>query len=146
MNNLFDASNITGDYAFDHPLMVTMNHWYIRNDDDSETGPLRPAELLTMVRRGQVVAESMVRKGDSAWFAASKVGGLFEAADRPEVRHFCPYCNKPVAKPPTSCGACGMDLHHSVTQQVARQEAADRSGTATRSIRGWLQKKRLKKN
>lgn len=128
----------------DRPNCSPMNSWYIRNEDNTENGPLRPGELLALVRKGGVLPTTMLRKNDSAWFTASKVGGLFEAASRPEVRHFCPYCNKPVTKPPTSCVACGMDVYHSVEEQVSPEESADRSGTAKRSIKGWLKKKKLK--
>lgn len=45
-------------------------------------GPMTPQDLLEKVRLGEVTATSLVRKNDSKWFRADKVGGLFEAAFR----------------------------------------------------------------
>lgn len=121
-----------------------MNDWYVQNEDLTENGPLRPRELLRLVRMGEVTPETMIRKNDSAWFEATKVGGLFEAASQPEVRHLCPFCGKQIGKPPTSCADCGMHVRSSIKQAVTPEESADRSSTAKRSIKDWLLKKKIK--
>ena len=123
-----------------------MNEWYVRREDESEWGPLRPSELLSHVRTGEVSEETLIRKNDSAWFEAAKVGGLFEAAAKRPTRHHCPFCNHVIPPPPVTCVHCSMDVRNSVQREVPEEEEEpDRSNTATRSIKGWLKKKRLKK-
>ncbi len=71
-----------------------MTDWYVQHPDpeleEQFIGPLRPSELLKMVREGEVGPEHLLRKDDSAWFEAREVGGLFEAAMRPTICLFCP--------------------------------------------------------
>ncbi len=43
-------------------------------------GPLTNDELLGKVKRQEITADTQVRKGDSAWFPAQQVNGLFETA------------------------------------------------------------------
>lgn len=83
-----------------------MSEWYIQHDEDTEIGPLEPSELLDLVRKGRVTPDTLCRKGESAWFPASKVGGLFHAAHSNVVSYRCPYCNKSVGEPPTYCSCC----------------------------------------
>ena len=46
-----------------------MTHWFVQQGDSQEDlGPLRPSELLEMVRAGHVTSESMLKKDDSNWF------------------------------------------------------------------------------
>ena len=49
-------------------------------------GPLKPSELLAMIRNQEVTGATLVRKNDSNWTPAREVMGLFEAAfkDQPE--------------------------------------------------------------
>ena len=49
-------------------------------------GPLKPSELMEMIRNEEVTAATPVRKNNSDWVPASEVMGLFEAAykDQPE--------------------------------------------------------------
>ena len=83
-----------------------MAQWYVQRQSEDPTqmnemvGPLKPAELLKMVREGDVVPESLLRKDDSAWFEAREVGGLFEAAMRPTIKYFCPQCGQEIMEPP----------------------------------------------
>ena len=128
------------------PSRFAMNEWFIRREDETEVGPLRPSELLGQVRSGEVTSETLLRKNDSAWFEASKVGGLFEAAARRPQRHHCPFCNHVIEPPPVHCRHCQMDVRKSVLRDIPEEEEQpDRSNTATKSIKGWLKKKRLKK-
>ena len=62
-----------------------MTVWFVQQvngEVQTEIGPLQPKELLELVRKGSIRPETKLRKGDSAWFPASDVGGLFEAASR----------------------------------------------------------------
>ncbi|MEM6981096.1 MAG: DUF4339 domain-containing protein [Planctomycetota bacterium] len=101
-----------------------MATWHVKQNE-SELGPLKPSELLDLVRNGSVVAETMLRKDDSAWFPASDVGGLFEAARRPTIEHFCPDCGAPVSQPPTHCPRCIKDLSKTRTRIVEHNLAVD---------------------
>jgi hypothetical protein len=115
----------------------------------SEVGPLRPAELLNLVRRGEVKPETLLRKDDSAWFPASDVGGLFEAAVRQEVQYFCPSCKQKISRPPLTCPKCLRDIRFGEAREVKpesmsnvaiankKQEPDDRHS----SVQSWLKKK-----
>jgi hypothetical protein len=125
--------------------------WFIRqNESQDDLGPLRPVELLEMVRSGQVTSESMLRKDDSTWFTAADVGGLFEAAMRPTILHFCPQCKAEVSEPPVNCQKCGREIQQAITQitenTIATQTDPSVMGTAGSSVKNWLKKKRLPKD
>jgi len=126
-----------------------MAEWYVQQEE-ADLGPLRPAELLTLVRNGTVRSETMLRKDNSAWFPAAEVGGLFEAARRPTIEHYCPTCGTRVGQPPTHCPQCIKDLdkvrtkiiEHSVDQR-AKPKAETPQGPSD-SARRWLHR-RLRK-
>ena len=114
-----------------------------------EIGPLRPAELLNLVRSGEVTPETQIRKDDSGWFNASAVGGLFEAARRPTIEHFCPACNAPIPEPPCGCPSCGRDVHKArtrITEHGILSDQAKKLGAqSSRSVQRWLQRIKKKK-
>ena len=83
-----------------------MSEWYIQHDEETEIGPLQSSELLELVRTGVITEETPCRKGDSAWFYARDVGGLFRAAKGQIAGYRCPYCQKSVSEPPTYCKGC----------------------------------------
>ncbi|MBD54801.1 MAG: hypothetical protein CMM05_06945 [Rhodopirellula sp.] len=128
-----------------------MTRWFVQQDESQEDlGPLRPSELLEMVRGGKVTSESMLRKDDSNWFSASNVGGLFEAAMRPTIRYFCPQCETEVTEPPVNCHECGREIQRALTQitenSIVNQEDQSVVGNAGNSVKNWLKKKRIVKN
>jgi len=128
-----------------------VTRWFVQQDESQEDlGPLRPSELLEMVRGGKVTSESMLRKDDSNWFSASNVGGLFEAAMRPTIRYFCPQCETEVTEPPVNCHECGREIQRALTQITENSivNQADQSvvGNAGSSVKNWLKKKRIVKN
>ncbi|MAI69876.1 MAG: hypothetical protein CMM01_03070 [Rhodopirellula sp.] len=128
-----------------------MTKWFVQQDESQEDlGPLRPSELLEMVRGGTVTSESMLRKDDSNWFSASNVGGLFEAAMRPTIRYFCPQCETEVTEPPVNCHVCGREIQQALTQITENTivNPADQTavGSAGNSVKNWLKKKRIVKN
>ncbi|MEM0926586.1 MAG: DUF4339 domain-containing protein [Planctomycetota bacterium] len=126
--------------------------WFLQRMDGNvqmEVGPLRPSELLTMVRKGEIQPETKLRKDDSAWFEARTVGGLFEAALRQEVQYFCAGCNARIPKPPTKCPKCLRDIGKGEARAVTpaapgsaepSMQTADEQN-AERSVQSWLQKK-----
>ncbi len=127
-----------------------MTKWFVqRGNNQQELGPLRPSELLEMVRSGDVTSDTMLRKDDSTWFAASDVGGLFEAAMRPTIRYFCPQCKAEVSEPPVTCHKCDTNIQRALTQIKENTIAGsqDESDTADsgNSVQRWLRKKRLSK-
>ncbi|WP_146043121.1 GYF domain-containing protein [Rhodopirellula sp. MGV] len=121
----------------------------------SEVGPMQPRELLALVRRGEIKPETMLRKDDSAWFPASEVGGLFEAAYRPEINYYCPSCGKQISQPPVTCANCLHDVGAKEAREVkqaikaipsdpkvAKQSSAD---DGQRSVQSWLRNKVARK-
>jgi|GEM_PF-4176708 len=84
------------------------DEWFYRTPDDQPCGPLRPGELLELVRRGQIQEQTLIRKGDSAWFPAKTVGGLFAAAAKPRVKMCCPECQHEIKLFPAACRHCGF--------------------------------------
>ena len=138
-------------FADDDHRVRTLNEWYIQQEaDGDEVGPLRPSELLRAVRLGKVRESTRVRKGDSAWFAASEVNGLFEAAAKPDIEFCCPYCKRVVTKPPVTCGHCGMHLYHANEriknegmQTPAGRGDGKNGSVAKRSMASWLKRKKL---
>ncbi|MEM9826875.1 MAG: DUF4339 domain-containing protein [Planctomycetota bacterium] len=123
-----------------------MTQWFFKTEADAvEFGPLRPSELLEKVRVGEIKPSTRVRKDDSAWFDAGEVGGLFEAAAKPDVVYRCPYCNKKISKPPTECRHCHMDVYKAFEQQIPREMPSEQpSSPSKHSIKRWLSKKKLK--
>ena len=128
-----------------------MAEWFIQQGDEVEDlGPIRPSELLKMVRDGEVTPETVIRKDDSAWFEASEVGGLFEAAMRPTIEYFCPQCESPVTEPPVTCQKCGRQISQALTRITENtitaphdQSLAEQAG---RSVQKWLRKKNVHKD
>jgi hypothetical protein len=129
-----------------------VSNWFLQKLEgnvQSEVGPLSPTELLTLVRRGEIKPETRLRKNDSAWFPASDVGGLFEAAARQEVRFHCPACNHQVPKPPVTCPKCLRDIGRSearVVQPEPMRSAASapqriEESEELKSVQSWLRKK-----
>lgn len=128
-----------------------MTKWFVQQDEIQEDlGPLRPSELLELVRCGKVTSDSMLRKDNSNWFVASNVGGLFEAAMRPTIRYFCPQCETEVTEPPVNCHVCGREIHRALTQitenTIVNQVDQTIVGNAGNSVKNWLKKKRIVKD
>ena len=115
-----------------------------------EIGPLRPAELLKLVRSGEVTPETKIRKDNSGWFNASAVGGLFEAARRPTIEYFCPVCNALIPEPPCGCPSCGREILKArarITEHGSPGEEDNSPGAPSgRSVQRWLQRIKKKKN
>lgn len=133
-----------------------MANWFLKRFEgnvQTEVGPLRPSELLKLVRNGEIKPETHLRKDDSAWFEAKQVGGLFEAAVRQEIRYFCPACNQSIPKPPLTCPNCLRDIGEKQAREVnPAQMSAQVANTAPgqpqdegkKSVQSWL-KRRVKK-
>ncbi|MGB7343196.1 MAG: DUF4339 domain-containing protein [Pirellulaceae bacterium] len=125
-----------------------MADWFIKSESsdapEDVVGPLKPNELLELVRKGDVVPTTQIRKGDSAWFEASSVGGLFEAAIRPTITYFCPRCNIPIPKPPAICTKCLTNVQKAreeIVENSIRTPGSDLAAGAGRSVQNWLKKK-----
>ena len=133
-----------------------MAQWFVQRMDgniQTEVGPLRPSELLDLVRSGEVTPGSFVRKDDSAWFEAREVGSLFEAAVRPTIHYYCPQCETEVTEPPVKCPKCLRDIRKAREVVTENKIAAKRSAkqaptdaTAKRSVQSWLRKRVKKKD
>ncbi len=126
-----------------------MAEWYIQRKsiESEDIGPLRPNELLKMVRDGDVIADTLVRKDDSAWFPASSVGGLFEAAMRPTIEYFCPQCERAIGEPPILCPNCGREVRKALTKITENSIArSPNNGGANKSVQQWLRNKLKRKD
>ena len=126
-----------------------MTQWFVQQDSGrAELGPLRPSELLELVRSGDVTKESKVRKGDSTWCSAGEVGGLFEAALRPTIQYFCPQCETEVTEPPVTCMKCGREIRTGITKitEHAIVQRTDPASSTAGSVKKWLHKKGIRKS
>lgn len=132
-------------------------NWFLKRMEgnvQTEVGPLRPSELLKLVRTGQIKPNTQLRKDDSAWFEAKEVGGLFEAAVKRETRYYCPSCNKSISRPPVTCGHCLRDIDTHEAREVSADEMSakasnqlaetSRADEGKKSVQSWL-KNRVKK-
>ena len=128
-----------------------MTKWFIQRDGgaDEDVGPLRPSELLDLVRNGEVRPETMLRKDDSAYFQASDVGGLFEAAMRPTIEYFCPQCKREITEPPVMCPHCDFNVVRALTRitenTISNPEEQRLTEQAGNSVKRWLRKKQAAK-
>ena len=128
----------------------SMAVWFVQGKN-SDQGPLSPADLLSLVREGTVTADSMIRKNDSPWFSASEVGGLFEAARRPTIEHYCPKCDVRVSSPPSQCPRCleAMENTHKriIEHSIGKPSTPSPKSTigSASSAKRWLQR-RIKKD
>ncbi len=125
-----------------------MSQWYVRNGD-LDIGPLTGSELLGLIRQGAVKRDTPVRKNDSAWFAASDVGGLFDAASQDTYEYFCQECGTKVEKPPSVCPYCEIPITRAVAKRIqhkidGHKPAAKPKRTA--SMNRWLQKIQTPRN
>lgn len=124
--------------------MDIVSQWFIQQMD-VEIGPMNAAELLQRVRQGSVTEQTMIRKDDSAWFAAVEVGGLFDAASNRLREHHCPDCDSVVSKPPCVCSRCGAHLAYAPTRLVEETQGGTNGTHAAKharrpSVQRWLQK------
>ena len=127
--------------------------WFLQRMEgnvQTEVGPLRPSELLTLVRRGEIKPETLLRKDDSAWFPARDVGGLFEAAVKQELQYYCPACGQRIGPPPRTCPKCLRDIgrHEArvikpeqLTGGIALTGNPSEQKEEQRSVQSWLKKK-----
>ncbi len=97
-----------------------MSDWFYRLSNAEENGPIKPSELLELIRKGVICEKTQLRKGDSPWVASTSINGLWEAAGRPSAEFECPNCGKSIPKPPVECTNChqlirkatGRLVHH----------------------------------
>lgn len=132
----------------DRSTEVVVADWFVQiSGTGDEAGPYRPSELLELVRNGEVTPESMLRKDNSSWFAAADVGGLFEAAMRPTIRHFCPNCQHEINEPPVTCPKCDTNVVRAQTEiienSIASPHSQQQSDKTASSVKDWLSRKRL---
>ncbi len=123
-----------------------MAQWFIYVNEMEVRGPLTPTELLAKVRAGEVVAETRLRKDDSAWFPAREVGGLFDAATKPTIIWRCPGCHsKLTSAPPCACMNCGRNLEIAYQERIEHhiESPADatRQTSLGSSMKNWLAEK-----
>jgi hypothetical protein len=91
-----------------------MPDWYYRDDQDRTVGPLRPGELLSMIRSGELSEDTLIRKDDSQWVRSIEINGLWAAAAAPETEFYCPVCGIEISKPPVRCPKCAKFVDKAV--------------------------------
>ena len=115
-----------------------MSSWFYRIGDSPEQGPMAPSELLELIRKGVILEDTLVRKGDSPWVYSVEVNGLWEAAGRPSATFDCPHCGKAIPKPPVQCSHCHQTVqnatgrliyHESVVPAPSNSKVSNRSNS-----------------
>ena len=83
-----------------------MSTWFYRNSEDREIGPVGPTAMLELIRAGDILEDTLVRKGNSPWKRSVEINGLWAAAGRPNAEFWCPVCRTNLPKPPCRCPNC----------------------------------------
>lgn len=130
-----------------------MTQWFVQSGEEAR-GPFTPSQVLDLVRRGQIVPTTKLRKDDSAWFVASEIGGLFEAAVKPTVRFRCPVCGSEVKQPPCSCPQCGRDIdmarreviQHRIEVAAPGDKPPTAPGNSGATMQSWLSRIRRRRD
>ncbi|QDV67420.1 hypothetical protein Poly24_11150 [Rosistilla carotiformis] len=125
----------------DKGVVFSMSQWFVQQDEDTEIGPLRPSELLDLVRQGVVTRQTLCRKEDSPWCYAQDVGGLFQAAESQVASYRCPHCQKSISQPPTFCKGCNKYVDEAI--EVLRDASGrklDAKSQAFASTKGSVSK------
>lgn len=102
-----------------------MAEWFYRTPFGDEKGPMGGAQLLELIRRGEVKGQTEVRKDNSPWVPACQINGLWQAVGRPSVEFVCPHCGGAIAKPPTRCGECRKEIAKATGHLVPHQRPKD---------------------
>jgi len=98
-----------------------MSDWFYRLGKAEERGPIKPSELLELVRKGVICENTLLRKGDSPWVPSTAINGLWEAAGRPTAEFECPKCGKPISKPPVECSHCHQMIQKATGRLVQQK-------------------------
>jgi GYF domain 2 len=83
-----------------------MTTWYWKDTDNNQFGPVTPDKLLNLIRSGDVLRETMVRKDSSSWCRSDQINGLWDAAAKPHKIYLCVECGGQIERPPSRCSRC----------------------------------------
>ena len=127
-----------------------MTQWFYRTNTSVKTsvksddhGPVSAQELLQLIRDGVINEDTLIRKDDSNWVLSTEVNGLWAAAGRPIAAFECPYCNKPIPKPPVQCGGCHQQVLHAVGHLVPPTAIGSKNANNPVSqVRKWFNPRR----
>jgi len=103
--------------------------WFYRTTVGEEKGPIGGAQLLELIRRGEVKGNTEIRKDQSPWVYAYEVNGLWQAVARPSVEFKCPHCGATIPKPPTFCTGCRKDVAKAVGHIVTHQKPKEQESS-----------------
>jgi hypothetical protein len=112
---------------------IMSDAWYYQSKEQVPVGPVRPGELLKLVRSGTVQEQTLLRKGDSAWFPAAQVGGLFASAAKPATHDAVASRQAVVAD---------VDRQAANAVEETMDEAREMLQQAKSRVQGWWQKLR----
>ncbi len=95
-----------------------MTVWYWKDDEQVEHGPFGPDKLLHLIREGSIQKQSLIRKDNSKWVAASEINGLWESAAKPYKIYLCAECGTQIDRPPTKCSKCERRVEKATEKTV----------------------------
>tara|TARA_R110002111_G_scaffold1162_5_gene8249 strand:- start:9723 stop:10568 length:846 start_codon:yes stop_codon:yes gene_type:complete len=102
------------------PRSNEQSHWYYISNQQ-ETGPVKPSELISLLRQKQIAADSYVWNPTLPdWVSANTLPELFpsnpnHAAAPNNAAAFltnCPQCHSALEQPAAFCPVCGASLRH----------------------------------
>jgi hypothetical protein len=119
-----------------------MTQWFYRINSEEKPddhGPVSAQQLLQLIREGVILEDTLIRKDDSNWVLSTDVNGLWAAAGRPTAAFHCPYCNRPIPKPPVLCSACHQHVTHAVGHLVPPAPIGLKTSQKSKSlVRSWF--------
>ncbi len=115
--------------------------WYYQVGGQAR-GPVGPKELMSKVREGVILPNTLIQKDDSQWVEASEVNGLIDAAHK-DRKYGCPFCAEPIPKPPVTCRNCAhwVDFTENITDPDHKKEDSgdsEKSPKGVKKVAKWV--------
>jgi hypothetical protein len=97
--------------------------WFYKTYSGMELGPVSPQELLELIRSGNILSDTPLKKDDSQWVQAKEVNGLWDMASKPSKAYYCNECGKQISRPPCRCEKCDRYVERATEKLVSHDLA-----------------------
>lgn len=107
--------------------------WFYKTYSGMELGPINPQELLELIRSGNILSDTPLKKDDSQWVQAKEVNGLWDMASKPSKAYYCNECGKQISRPPCRCEKCDRYVERA-TEKIVSHDLAEVERRARRAL------------